>query len=347
MYKTFPWLAIFIVLTTIIYIISDVITPFLIAFIFAYMLQPAVDSYCKKFNTPRGRAVFYIFVLFLSIVITLFILISPIIYHQIALFIKKLPKYKDNFDQAISFWSLKIETINPDVAQQISDYAQQITNNVVNIFSAMANHLWQYTMATINFFTICVLVPFILYYFLLDWPKMVKSVESILPLKKQDKTREIFLSINRLLSAYIRGQLNICLILMVYYAVFLTILGVDFAILLALCAGLLILIPFVGAFISYILIMCSCYVSFGIGVEMGYATTLFVMAHILEGYFLTPKIIGNRLGLHPLWVIFSVLLSANLFGFVGIFFALPVAGILNILWSHVVSYYKTSYIYND
>ena len=105
MYKTLPWLAIFGLLLTSLYIISDVITPFFIAFIFAYMLQPAIDGYCIKFNIPRGRAVFYIFILFLSILISLFTLITPIIYNQIALFIEKLPQYKDNFDHVITFWS--------------------------------------------------------------------------------------------------------------------------------------------------------------------------------------------------------------------------------------------------
>ena len=345
--RLLSWSLILSVVSVAIYLVSDVILPFAIAFILAYMIHPVVDFCCQKFEISRSRSVAAIFMIFLGLFSTLVTLITPIIYHQISLLITKIPQYKANFNQFILFASSKLEHIDPTIAEKISEYLQNTLDKTLTIFSSFFNHVWQYTLATINFFTLCVLVPFILYYFLRDWNKMILSLESVLPLTKKSKARELAISINHLLSAYIRGQLTICLILSIYYIVGLTLIGIDFALLLGLFSGFLVLIPFIGAIISYIAVVFCCYVAFGLGTEVTYVTILFIFSHVIEGYFLTPRIIGKHIGLHPVWIVFSILVSANLFGLIGIFFALPTAGIIKIIWLHIINYYKSSIIYND
>jgi putative permease len=111
-------------------------------------------------------------------------------------------------------------------------------------------------------------------------------------------------------------------------------------------AGFLVVIPFVGALISLFLMLVSCYFSYGASIEMIYVLILFIIGHIVESYILTPKIIGDKIGLHPLWIIFSVFALGNVFGFMGIVFAIPIAGIIKILLIHMITYYKSSRIYN-
>ncbi len=329
-----------------IYLLSDILSPFFIAFIFAYLLQPAIDAYCKYFKWPRSIVAFGIFSIFLSVFTAIMTLIAPVIYKQITIFIDKIPQYKTIFEKSILLWSEKLDKIDPEFAIKINEFMQNFINSAFIAFSSLVNYIWQYTIATINFFTIIALTPIILYYFLRDWPKMVSSIESVLPMRGKSKVCEIFTSINELLAAYIRGQLNICLILTIYYVTAFQIIGLDLGLLLGILSGFLIIIPFIGAIISFLFAMISCYFTFGSGVELIYLSAVFIFGHTLEGYILAPKIIGNKIGLHPVWIIFAVFAAGSLFGFFGILFAIPLAGITKVCITHIIDYYKSSSIYN-
>lgn len=341
------WSIILAVACSFIYLVSDTLVPFLVAFIFAYLLQPAIDTNCRKLKLPRGIATLGVFIMFLSGFVAIIVLIVPIIYQQIAVFVSKIPQYKSNFQSGIAAWSEQLNEVNPELSNKVTESAQNFLDSAFSIFASFANHIWQYTLATINFFTIVALVPIILYYFLRDWPQIVSSIESILPMRGKSKVREIFTSINELLSAYIRGQLNICLLLAFYYILGLNLIGLDLALLLGILSGFLIIIPFIGAMISVLMVTISCYFTYGAGVELLYVIILYVVGHSVEGYILAPKIIGDRIGLHPVWIIFSVFAAGSVFGFIGIVFAIPIAGIVKVLLSHVIDYYKSSKMYKN
>lgn len=347
MNKAIFWGIVLLTLGTMIYLVSDTLAPFLTAFIFAYLLQPAIDANSERFKLPRSISTFSIFTLFLGCFIAITVLLVPLIYDQFATFISKIPQYKSNFETSVSSWSDKLNSIDPELATKVSDSAQSFVNSAFSVFASFANHIWHYTLATINFFALVALVPIILYYFLRDWPQMVKSIESLLPMRGKSKAREVFTSINSLLSAYIRGQLNICFMLTVYYIIGLNLIGIDLALLLGVLSGFLIIIPFIGAMISFLLVTISCYFTFGAGIELVYVIALFVIGHTVEGYILAPKIIGDRIGLHPVWIIFSVFAAGTLFGFLGIMFAIPLAGIVKVIVINIIDYYKSSKIYKS
>ncbi len=347
MSKLVFWSLTFLVLTSLVYLVLETLAPFVMAFIFAYLLQPIIENNSNRFSLPRNLISTGIFIIFISSFIIILMILSPIIYNQIAAFIIKIPSYKNNFNTGVSYLLASIDRIDPNVADKISESLQSFVNSTFSIVVTAANNIWSYTLATINFFIIIVLVPVILYYFLRDWPRMVESVESILPRKEKSKVGKIFSDINNLLSAYIRGQLNICFLLSVYYIVGLSLIGVDLALLLGIVAGFLVIIPFIGGLISLFLMLVSCYFSYGASIELVYVLVLFVVAHVIEGYILTPKIIGGKIGLHPVWIIFAVFAAGSVFGFIGIIFAIPIAGIIKILLTHIIDYYKSSKIYNN
>lgn len=343
--RTIFWISLFVFILALFYLVSNTLAPFVIAFIIAYLLQPAIETNYNRFKLPRGLVVLAVFLLFISIFVIALVLLIPVIYQQVAMLLAKMPDYKSFFEVEILELINKLDALDPEIADKVSDSINSFTNTIFSVITTFANHLWEYTMATINFFAIIALVPVILYYFLRDWPKMVKSLEAILPVKGKGTVQKIFIAVNELLSAYIRGQLNICLLVASYYTIGLSIIGLDFALLLGIIAGILIIIPFIGTLISFLLIFTSGYFTFGMSIELLYLLIFFAVGHILESYLITPKIIGDRIGLHPVWIIFAVFAAGSLFGFVGVLFAVPIAGIIRVLFSQFMEYYKSSDIY--
>ncbi len=345
MNRVFSWTLILLAISGLIYMLADTLAPFLAAFIFAYLLRPLIETFSSKFKLPRSLSTFTAYGLFLSGFIAIIVILIPLIYKQFAIFIRKIPEYKVNFDVLVLSWSEKLHDIDPNFAEKVKSAGQSFIGNIFSTASSLANYVWDYTMATLNFFALVALVPVILYYFLRDWPKMVKSIESLLPRRGKSKIREIFHDINELLSAYIRGQLNICMMLSFYYSIVLTLVGLDLAILLGIMSGFFILIPFIGPAISFSIVLATSYFAFGATSKFAYVAILFIVGATIEGYILTPKIIGDRIGLHPVWIIFAVIAAGSVFGMIGIFFAIPIAGIVKVCLSYLIEYYKSSDIY--
>ena len=329
-------------------LLSRPLAPSFIAFIFAYMLSPLISEVCRKYHLPRNLVAAIIFVLFLSVFSVALLVLMPAIYHQVSILIAKIPAYKDYIQtELVPQVTAKVQSIDPRIAEKVKDSIQSIINGTFSIISSVFNNVWGYTMATINIFVVILLVPIILFYLLKDWPKITRNLNNLLPYQERNKIREILSSINDLLSAYIRGQFNVCLILSAYYGIGLSILGVDLGLLLGILSGFLIIIPFIGIFIAFSLAMIVGYVTFGYTAKLGFVMVLYVVGYLVENYFLTPKIIGDRIGLHPLWIMFAALAIGSLFGFIGIFFAIPIAGIIKVLLGYGIQYYKSSRIYKN
>jgi putative permease len=330
------------------YLAAKTLTPFLIAFILAYMLQPAIARIKTKFKIPYSAASYCIYSLFFGSFVIGIIILLPIIYQQIFIFINKIPVYKDYIQTSlIPVLTEQIVSIDPFIADKIKNAVESLISSIFGVIATIFNNIWVYTMATINMFIIAILVPVILLYFLRDWPKIIKTFEGLMPLVEKSKIRKILSSINNLISAYIRGQLNVCLILSVYYSIGLYLLGLEPALLLGIASGFLIIIPFIGSLLSFITVMIIGYFTFGFGGNFIYLIILYSVGMFAEGYILTPKIIGDRIGLHPLWIMFAVLSLGSLFGFVGIFFAIPIAGTIKILLKSLIDTYKTSRFYKS
>lgn len=329
-------------------LLSKPLVPFFIAFIFAYMLSPLISNICKKYGLRRDLVAAVVFIVFISIFAIAILVLMPAIYTQVSILIAKIPAYKYYIQtELVPQVTAKVQSIDPRIAEKVKDSIQSIINGTFSIISSVFNNVWDYTMATINIFVVILLVPIILLYLLKDWTQITKSLNNLLPHRERSKIREILASINDLLSAYVRGQFNVCLILSAYYGIGLSIIGVDFGLLLGILSGFLIIVPFIGTFIAFTLAMIVGYFSFGYSAKLGFIIALYVIGYLMENYFLTPKIIGDRIGLHPLWIMFAVLSIGSLFGFIGIFFAIPIAGIIKVLLGYGIQYYKSSKIYRN
>lgn len=327
-------------------LISDAIKPFFIAFIISYLLQPAIEFIASKFKLSSKLSSIIVYLIFLSIFFAALVTLVPIIYGQVTTFVNNIPKYKDYFQaEILPPIMTKIYAVEPNIADKIKDSLSNFINSIFTILGSLANNFWHYTLITINIFVLFLLIPIILFYFLRDWTKIIENMKSLLPLNSRQKILKILSSINSLLAAYIRGQLNICLLLSTYYSISFTVIGIDLALLLGILTGFLVIIPFIGTFISFILTITVGYLTFGANTKLLYIIAIYLVGNICESYILTPKIIGDKIGLHPLWIIFSIFACGSLFGIIGIFFAIPIAGITKILLFNIIKFYKSSRFY--
>lgn len=327
-------------------LISNILMPFFIAGIISYILQPIIDNLSSRYKLSRTIVISVISFLFFSIIAIVVVILLPIMYQQTTLLINKIPAYKDYLQtELIPVITAKIYSIDPNIADNIKNSISNFVNGIFLLITGLANNIWHVTMVTINLFVLILLIPLILFYFLQDWFTMSNNINLLLPVKGKKKIQEILSAINDSLSAYIRGQLNVCLLLSVYYGVSLSILGVDLGVLLGILSGFSIIIPFVGILISFFLTMIVSYFAFGIVNTLFYIIIIYLVGIIVEGYILSPKIIGDKIGLHPLWIIFAVLALGNIFGFLGILFAIPIASITKVLFLAAIDFYKSSKFY--
>jgi putative permease len=346
--KTIFWVIVVGTIIVTLTLISNILMPFFIAGIISYILQPIIDNLLLRYKLSRTIVVSVISFLFFSIFAIVMVVLLPIIYQQTTLLISKIPAYKDYLQtELIPVITAKFYSIDPDIADNIKNSISNFVNGIFLLITGLANNIWHVTMVTINLFVLILLIPLILFYFLRDWLTMSENINLLLPLKGKKKILKILSAINTSLSAYIRGQLNVCLLLSIYYGVSLSILGVDLGLLLGVLSGFSIIIPFVGILISFSLTMIVSYFAFGMVSTLFYIIIIYLVGTIVEGYILSPKIIGDKIGLHPLWIIFAVLALGNIFGFLGILFAIPIASIIKVLFLAAIDFYKSSKFYKS
>ncbi|WP_375333383.1 AI-2E family transporter [Candidatus Tisiphia endosymbiont of Xenochironomus xenolabis] len=346
--KTIFWVIVVGTIIVTLTLISNILMPFFIAGIISYILQPIIDNLLLRYKLSRTIVVSVISFLFFSIFAIVMVVLLPIIYQQTTLLISKIPAYKDYLQtELIPVITAKFYSIDPDIADNIKNSISNFVNGIFLLITGLANNIWHVTMVTINLFVLILLIPLILFYFLRDWLTMSENINLLLPLKGKKKILKILSAINTSLSAYIRGQLNVCLLLSIYYGVSLSILGVDLGLLLGVLSGFSIIIPFVGILISFSLTMIVSYFAFGMVSTLFYIIIIYLVGTIVEGYVLSPKIIGDKIGLHPLWIIFAVLALGNIFGFLGILFAIPIASIIKVLFLAAIDFYKSSKFYKS
>lgn len=327
--------------------IPSVIVPFVTAFVLAYTLNPIMLTLNKSMKLPRGPSAVLLLLFFIVLFASLMLILIPLIYSQIAFLVKKIPVYRDFFnDRIVPYVLLKLETVDPHIASSAKDTFAQSVDDIFAIFVTMLNNIWSYTVATVNAVVTIFLIPVLLFYFLRDWDKMSKSFYDFFPKNAQTLVKSIFADINQVLSAFIRGQLLVCLFWGVYYYIGLTFIGLDLAFILSVVSGLAPIVPIAGAMVSIILTLLVGFLTFGMGHEIYYIMALQLAAIILDGTVVTPKIIGDSIGLSPVWIVFSVFTMSYIMGPIGLLIGIPIAGIISVILKYANRNYKESKLYN-
>jgi len=333
----------------IIAVANDILVPFVFGFIFAYLFSPLVEL-LEKFNISRtvGSSAVIAGVLLLFVLILVTLLPSLIVEAKsLSLITKKLPNIlremvipyvqgaAEKFGFKLNFSNMMTDAKKSEYMSSVFNYSSMGLNKIyltgVNLVSAIS--LWMLT-------------PIVAFYFLKDWDLITRKTKKIIPLKYKKYCDEILRDINRVLSGYIRGQFSLCFIMAVYYSIALLILGLHNGLVLGIISGAAVLLPYVGAGISALIAVGIAAAQFK-SLDMVLITLgLYVFGQAVESNFIAPKLIGDKIKLNPLWLIFALLAGGNLMGLSGIIISIPIAGILGVVIRHLLDYYYRSEAYN-
>ena len=339
------------------HILGSVVTPFATGIALGYLLDPVVRR-LERIGLSRLAASLLILAAFVLVVVLILVLVAPILGNQLVDFTQKLPGYVMRL-QALAVdegnalleryggeWrnslglgnSLSAEQIQKSIGDFVAQGAQWLLNAVRSLASGGA--------AVVSFFSFLIVTPVVAFYILVDWNKMMATLDGWLPLDYRDSLRAIASEINDALAGFIRGQSLVCLFDGLWYGVGLTLIGLDFGFLIGVVAGLLSFIPYVGSLTALI-------VSLGVALVQGWPSLkLFFLALavvgaglFLEGNVLAPKLVGRSIGLHPVWLMFALFVFGGLYGFTGLLIAVPTAAALGVLARHLIGLYLKSPLY--
>lgn len=329
------------VVVLILWFLGNIILPFVLGGALAYCLDPIADR-LEKLGLGRLFSVILITLVAAIVFVFAILLVVPTLTSQATALIEAAPDLLRN----LQLW---LGTQFPDAMNEGSTIRQslgQIGQAIQESGGEVLNRILNSALGIINVMVIAVLVPVVTFYLLLDWDRMVARIDDLLPRDHAPTIRQIASDIDRTLASFIRGQGTVCLILGAYYAIALILVGLQFGVIVGFIAGLISFIPYVGALVGGVLAIGLALVQFwGEWWSILIVAAIFFGGQMLEGNFLTPKLVGSSVGLHPVWLIFALSVFGLLFGFVGMLVAVPVAASIGVLARFMISEYKRSLLY--
>jgi predicted PurR-regulated permease PerM len=352
--RAFAWLVLILGLVFTLWLLAPVLTPFVVAAILAYALTPVVDwlDDVGRGRLPRLLAVVLVELLFLLALMAVLLLIVPILLKQFPLLREQLPPLLDHFNASlqpllaqfglhmtvdmISIKAFLMEHLSANVQDSVGRVLESVKMGGSVAFSVVGN---------------AVLIPVVLFYLLMEWHRFMAMLLALVPPRLRATVGGFTDEADVVLGQYLRGQLLVMLVLAAYYSAGLGLFGLDLALPIGVFTGLLVAIPYVGFGLGLILATLAGFLEFS--AQAGHVSALLMVAvvyglgQVLESFVLTPRLVGERIGLHPLAVIFALLAFGHLLGFVGVLMALPVSAVLLVAIRRLRSAYLGSALYQD
>jgi predicted PurR-regulated permease PerM len=340
------WLTAFVLLVLLIGILRPVLLPFVAGIVIAYFLNPAADR-LTRWGLPRWLAAVLIVAVFMCAIIALLIFLVPLLLSQAQQLAVTLPDEFVRFRGVLEEWGrAQLGPRYPDFVAALDRSSQALADNWASLAGAFATSLWYQGSALFNFVSLMLVTPLVVFYVLIDWHPMLAKIDSWLPRDHAATIRRLASDINDAVSAFIRGQGTVCLVLAFYYAVGLSAAGLHYGLLVGLGTGVLSFVPFVGWALGLITATTIAVVQFWPEyLPILEVIAIFIGAQLLDAGFLSPNIVGSKIGLHPVWLIFSLFVFSYLFGFVGVLVAVPIAAAVGVLVRFALNLYLESDVY--
>lgn len=330
-----------------IYLLAPILSPFLFAAIVAYICLPLVDRLARR-RVPRTLAVVLVLVALLLLVVVLGLVIVPVLHQQFAAFVEHVPEFVDWIRTQVLPWvtsTFGIE-IKLDLAQAKSAFADTLKSGEGRM-GEWLSALTSGGVAIIGFFAAMVLMPVLLFYFLRDWYGLADRIGELIPRRHHADAWNISREVDAVLGEFLRGQLSVIAIMSLYFVVALWLAGLEFALPIGVLAGVLVFIPYLGATVGLLLATLSGLVQFDGFWQIVPVWAAFAVGQLLESMVVTPWLVGDRIGLHPVVVIFALLAFGQIFGFFGLLFALPASAALLVALRHLKARYQASDLYKS
>ncbi|MBD9479572.1 AI-2E family transporter [Pseudoxanthomonas sp. PXM02] len=346
--RRWQWLLIALIVGWLIWLLAPVLTPFVCAALLGWLGDPWVDR-LERSGRSRTTAVVLVFTLMSLLLVLALVILVPMIERQVVTVIESLPTYRDWFVQTALPWVEQrtglelVAWLDPDrLTEWIRSHWQQAGGVAATLFGYFSRS----GFAVMAWVANLVLLPILTFYFLRDWDKLVERIAALVPRDHIATVTRLALESNEVLGAFLRGQFLVMLALGAIYAIGLSVVGLKVGLLVGIIAGLISFVPYLGTATGIVLGVIAALVQSGgdwslVAMVMG----VFVVGQMLEGYVLTPRIVGDRIGLHPVAVIFAIMAGGQLFGFLGMLLALPIAAIANVLLRFAHERYTQSRLY--
>ncbi len=344
--RRWQWLAIIAVLVFLIWLLSPVLMPFVLGAMLAYMGDPLADR-LERWKLGRTLAVSIVFVIMLLVVAGILLLLVPLIERQVVRLVNNLPHYVQWVREEAFPWlqvHLHLQPGTLDV-DSIIKVLQSHIGSVGSIVAATLAKVSKSGFGIVLWLTNLVLIPVVTFYLLRDWDVMVARIDRMLPRRQRPTIVRLARESNQVLGAFVRGQLLVMVALGIIYGVGLALIGLSVGPLIGMVAGLLSFVPYLGFIIGLVAALVAVMVQYGDWLHLLLLAIVFAIGQMMEGYVLVPKLVGDKIGLHPVAVMFAVMAGGYLFGFVGILLALPVAAVIMVLLRHGYERYRKSDLY--
>ena len=341
------WIAAFAVFVAFVWLLSDVLLPFVAGMALAYLLDP-VARRAEQLGIGRGISALIILTLVILVLVLGAIAAAPVLVDQVAKFADNLPGYVTKLQGLVADpshhpWLAKIFGNKlPDPGKSVGNIVSQGSTFIAGFLTS----LWSGGRAVFSVLSLLIITPVVAFYLLCDWRKVTETVSGWIPLQHRKTVHGLLDDIDNAIAGFVRGQAVVCLCLAAFYAIGLTLVGLNFGFLIGLMTGLFSFVPFVGAASGFLIAAIVAIAQFWPDwTSMLMVAGVFILGQGLEGYVLSPKLVGAKVGLHPVWMMFALLAFGYLFGFVGLLIAVPLAATIGVLARFAVGKYQESEIY--
>ncbi len=339
-------IALVLLICVVLYLLAPVLTPFAVAAIFAYLFDPLVDR-LQRLKLSRTLATTIVFLVLLILMIVVLLLLIPYLQRQIATLIRHLPDWiawvqNEGVPWLNAKFDLSLEA--PDM-QSIVGVLQEHWKEAGGIAATVVAVLSKSGFAIVGWIIHIVVVPVAFFYLLRDWHTMIDSIHDLLPRSVEPTVAKLARESDATLSGFVRGQLSVMLSLGALYAIALWAVGIDIGPLIGIIAGLISFVPYLGSITGILMGLIAAVVQYHDWMHVFLVLCVFVVGQMIEGYILVPRLVGEKIGLHPLAVIFAVLTGGELFGFLGVLLALPLASVCMVVLRHLHRRYCASDLY--
>ncbi len=346
------WCVLGLALLILILLLGPILMPFIVAAILAYILNPWVDRLCtlqlKGIHLPRSLAATLLIVLVIMLILAMVLVMTPILQKQIPQLQDQIPRFFDKANELLGPMLGKLGIhIQLDSAGIKDMITKQLDTSGDEIGKAVLASIRVGGTAVLGMLANLMLIPIVLFYLLLDWHPLMDRLENFIPRRWVGSVKSGASEVDSILAQYLRGQIMVMVVLAVYYSGALAIAGFDLALPVGIITGFLVFIPYLGFGLGLALALIGAFLQFDGFHGLISVAIIYGVGQVLESFILTPRLVGERIGLHPLTVIFALLAFGQLFGFIGILVALPTSAILAVAAKHLRIAYLNSSVYRQ
>jgi predicted PurR-regulated permease PerM len=338
-------LVILLVVAGALYLLSGVLLPFVAGILVAYFLDPLADR-LERAGCSRALATSLITAAFFVIVIAALVLLFPLVQAQILGLVGRVPGIVDSLrEQAGPLLERLQASLSPEDVKRLQAAAGDYAGQAIKWLTGIVGKVLSGGVALLQLLSLVVITPLVSFYLLRDWDRLVERFDGLLPRDLAPTIRAQMAEIDRTIAAWVRGQATVCLILGAWYGIGLTLVGLEFGLVVGFLTGLISFIPYFGMGLGFVVSFAIAFAQFSGWAPFALVALVFAVGQVAEGYVLTPRLVGDQVGLHPVWVIFALLAGGALFGFTGVLLAVPVAAVVGVLVRFTLTRYRESRLY--